>query len=272
MKLRAALYCLLGGLPLTIPALGAGHFIWWWLSGILFAASFVPAALFGPRRISGQFGVIVPVFLIVTALCTWSEALIFVPGYGQRATGDLSGSALMYLIAAVVLALLASLLKLSKPGEPALPHRSSVSAVFLILLLGFAYLIYYLIFGSITYQFFTKGYYPEATQAVARLGLWFWGIQLARGVLMTLAVVPIIYTLRMKRWHAAIAVGSIIWICGGAGPLLLPNAFMGTTQRLIHTVEIFTQNFPLGVTAVLLLRSKSLPHEALPPAASAFTA
>jgi hypothetical protein len=69
----------------------------------------------------------------------------------------------------------------------------------------------------------------------------------------------------MKRWQAAIAVGSIIWICGGAGPLLLPNAFMGTTQRLIHTVEIFTQNFPLGATAVLLLRPKSLPPAVNPP-------
>src|SRR5260370_11735723 len=166
MSLRVALYCVLGGLPLTIPALGAGHFIWWWLSGILFAASSVPAALFGPRRISGQFGVIVPVFLIVTALCTWSEALIFVPGYGQRATGDLSGSALMYLIAAVVLALLASLLKLSKPGEPALPHRSFVSAVFLILLSGFAYLISYPLFASIPSQSFTTSSSPQAPHPV----------------------------------------------------------------------------------------------------------
>jgi hypothetical protein len=266
MKLRVALYCLLGGLPLAIAALGAGHFVWWWLSGILFAASLVPVALFGPRKAAGQFGAIIPVFFIVTALCTWSEALIFVPGHSQRAIRDLSGSIFMYSIAAVVLALLASLLKLSKPGEPAISYRPSVSTVFLILLSGLAYVIYYLIFGAITYQFFTKAYYPEATQVVARLGLWFWGIQVARGVLMTLAVVPIIYTLRMKRWHAAIAVGSIIWICGGPALLLAPNDFMGATLRLIDTVEIFTQNFPLGVTAVLLLRPKPVPLAANPPA------
>ena len=269
MKLRVILYCLLGGLPFTIAAAGAGHFIWWWFSGVLFAASFVPVALFGPRKAAGQFGVIFPVFLIVTALCTWSEALIFVPGYSQRAIRDLSGALFIYLIASAVLTLLASLLKLSKPGEPAPPHRSSISAVFLILLSGFAYVFYYLIFGSITYQFFTKGYYPEATQIVAHLGVWnFWGIELARGVLMTLAVVPIIYTLRMKRWHAAIAVGSILWICGGLALLLVPNEMMGARQRLIHTVEIFTQNFPLGVTALLLLRPKPVPATANPPATS----
>jgi hypothetical protein len=269
MKLRVVLYCLLGGLPFTIAALGAGHFVWWWLSGILFAASFVPVALFGPRRAFGQFAAIVPVLLIVTALCLWSEALIFIPGYSQHANRDLRGSVIMYLILAAVLALLSALLKLSKPGDPAPRHRTLVSAAFLILLSGFAYLLYYFVFGAITYQFFTKGYFPEAPQVVARLGLWFWGIQLARGVLMTLAVVPIIYTLRMKRWHAAVAVGSIIWICGGAGPLLVPNGLMGTTQRFIHIVEIFTQNFSLGVTAVLLLRPKPLPLAAQPPSASA---
>jgi hypothetical protein len=31
---------------------------------------------------------------------------------------------------------------------------------------------------------------------------------------------------------------------------------MGTTQRMIHIVEIFTQNAALGVTAGLLLRPK----------------
>ncbi|HEY6269804.1 MAG TPA: hypothetical protein VIX11_16005 [Candidatus Acidoferrum sp.] len=269
MKSRVVLYCLLGGFPLAIITLAAGHFVWWWLSGILFAASLVPVALFGPRKAAGQFGVILPVFLIVTALCTWSEALIFVPGYSQHAIRDLSGSAFMYLIITMVLALLAWLLKLSKPGGPALTRRSPISAVFLILLSGFAYVVYYLIFGSITYQFFTKGYYPGATQLVERLGVWlFWSIELARGVLMTLAVVPIIYTLRMKRWHAAIAVGSIIWICGGPGLLIVPNEFMRTAQRIIHTVEIFTQNFPLGVTAVLLLRPKPLPHATNSPSAS----
>jgi hypothetical protein len=268
MKLRVALYCLLGGAPLTIAALGAGHFPWWWLSGILFASSFVPVALFGPRKISGQIGVIFPVLLIVTVLCTWSEALIFVPGYGQRANRELFGSVVMFLILAAVLALLATSLKLSKPGEAGPQHRTPISAAFMILLSGFAYLVYYLIFGAITYQFFTKGYYPEATQVVERLGLWFWVIQLARGVLMTLAVLPIIYTLRMKRWHAALAVGSIIWICGGAGPLLVPNVLMGTTQRFIHIVEIFTQNFSLGVTVVLLLRPKSLPLAVTSPAVS----
>ena len=46
MKPRVALYWLLGGLPLSVGALGTGHFGWWWLSGILLAMSFVPVARF----------------------------------------------------------------------------------------------------------------------------------------------------------------------------------------------------------------------------------
>lgn len=259
MKWRVALYCLLGGLPLTIAALGAGHFAAWWISGILFAASFVPVALFGPRTALGQFAVIAPALLIVTALCTWSEALIFVtdPGFKQHATSLLLGSAFMYTILAAILALLGWLLKLFTSSQLIVPHRSLAVAPVMILLSGLAYLLYYLVFGAITYQFFTKGYLPEAEHIARQLGLWFWGIQLARGVLMTLAVVPVIYTLRMKRWHGAIVVGLLIWIIGGLAPLVVPNPLMGGTQRFIHIVEIFTQNFSLGVTAVLLLRSRS---------------
>ncbi|HKE34907.1 MAG TPA: hypothetical protein VKB66_06880 [Candidatus Acidoferrum sp.] len=240
-----------------MAALGAGHFPWWWLSGILMAVAFVPVALFGPRTALGQFALIAPVLLIVTVVCTLSEVVVFFPQYTQRALQDFRGGVIMYGILAVVLALLAWLLKLSRPTDLPVPHRSFSRAALMTALSGLTYVLYYLVFGGITYQFFTKSYYPDGPQLVARLGLWFWGIELARGILMTLAVVPVIHTLRMKRWHTAIVVGLLIWILGGLAPLVAPNELMGPTQRLIHTVEIFTQNFPLGVTAVLLLRPRS---------------
>jgi len=261
MKWRVVLYCLLGGLPLTVSAVGVGHFAWWWLSGILIAGSFVPVALFGPRKGLGQFGVIAPVLLFVTVLCLWSEALIFVPDsqFSQHAGSILLSSIVMYTIVAGVLAILSRLLKLSKPLDLSVPHRSIPGAALMVLLSGLAYTLYYLIFGSITYQFFTKGYFPQAEQVVARLGGWFWAIEIARGVLMALAALPVIQTLRMKRWQTAIAVGLLIWIVGGLAPLVVPNELMGLRQRMIHVVEIFTQNFTFGVTAALLLRPRSTP-------------
>jgi len=256
--LRVALYCLLGGLSLTPAALGNGGFAWWCLAGIVLSASFVPVALFGPRRAITQFGVVTPVLLVVTVLCLWSEALIFVqaPEVQQHAVRDLVGASVIYLILATVLAILAVLLKLPRVEGAKVELRSAGKVALLVVVCGIAYVLYYLIFGSTTYQFFTKGYYPDAPQIAARLGIWFWLIQIGRGVLMTLAALPLIYTLRMSRVQAAIAVGLIMWVAGGAAPLLLPNPLMVPAQRLIHTIEILTQNVSLGITMVLLLRAK----------------
>ncbi len=268
--LRIALYCLLGGLPLLIVAMGQGGAAWCWLAGIVLAAAFVPVALFGPRRPLAQFGVIAPTLMMITVLCLWSEAFIFVPipEIQQHAVRNLVAPAIMYLIMAIMLAALATILKMPREDGPVVELRSTAKLVPLILLAGASYVLYYLVFGAITYQFFTKGYYPEAVQQVAKLGLWFWAIQLARGVLMTLGVLSIIRTLRMSRVQAAIAVGIIVWVAGGLAPLLIPNPFMGATQRFIHVIEIFTQNAALGFTAVMLLRPKQAKSAAGAPAAA----
>src|SRR5687768_2118018 len=181
VKLRVLLYCLLGGLPLTIAALGAGRFAWWWLSGILLAASFVPIALYGPRGVLRQLGVIAPVLLVVAVLCTWSEALIFLPGASRDPIRDLVGALVLYLPAAMALAVLAPALRLTRPSSLSVPRRPLAATVLMLAACGVAYAVYYLIFGAITYQFFTKGYYPEAMDVTQRLGLWLWVIQIGRG-------------------------------------------------------------------------------------------
>jgi len=255
--LQIALFCLLGGLSITWTAMGAGGFAWWWLSGILMAAAFVPLAVFGPRTLWGQLGSTFPVFMIVTVLCLWSEALVFVPSFNQHALQNLAGAALVYGVLAVVLAALAILLKLPREQGSSAPLRPPLQLIIFILVCGLAYAFYYLLFGAITYQFFTKIYYPDAAAQVGRLGPWFWPMQIARGILMTVAVLPMIRALRMGRLQTALAAGIVLWVAGGLAPLVLPNTLMGPTQRFIHTIEIFTQNFSLGVTAGLLLRKKS---------------
>jgi len=269
MKLQIVLYCVLGGLPMAIVAAGAGHFAWWWLSGMVLAAALVPVALFSPGGVLRQFGVIAPVLAIVSVLCTWSEAILFFPSMRQHAGRDLASGLLMHLIIAAALAGLAPALKLAKPTERAVEHRTTPRALALIVVCGIAYTLFYLVFGAITYQFFTKAYYPGADQIARNLGLWFWLIQISRGILMTVAVLPAIYTLRLNRWQTAIATGMILWVAGGLAPLLVPNELMGTTQRMIHMVEILTQNAPLGIVAGLLLRPKSRATVALPKTATA---
>jgi hypothetical protein len=255
MKLRVVLYCLLAGFPLTLASIGAGHFAWWWLEGIVLGAAFAPIAMFGPRSILGQFAVVWPTLAIVGGLCTWSEAYLFLPGATHPS--DLKQILFFWTVATVGYAVFPRLLKLSHPSEIIPEHRSLAGSTGMVALSGVAYVIFYLIFGSITYFFFTRKYYPEGVHQAQQLGIWLWVIQFSRGVLMTLAVVPAIYTLKMKRWQVAVTMGIVIWVAGGLAPLIVPNAAMGAAQRMIHIVEIFTQNASLGVVAGLLLRPRA---------------
>jgi hypothetical protein len=259
VRLRVALYCLLGGVVLLVPALKVGHLLWWYLSGVILAASFVPVALFGPGTVRGQFGIISPILAIVTVLTTWSEAWVFVksPLIHEHPIRNLVSEIAFYLVVAMVLAVLPRALKLTGDSLSAVPRRSWAQTAGILVICAAAYMLYYLVTGAITYQWFTKVYYPEAAALVGRLGLWFWGLQIARGWLMTLAVVPLVYRLRMRRLETAICAGMLIWVGGGLAPLIVPNELMGSTQRFIHILEIFTQNFTLGLTAGLLLRPKS---------------
>jgi hypothetical protein len=257
MNLRVGLYCLLGGLCFTISALGTGHFWLWWLCGIITVASFVPVARFGPGHILAQYGAVAMALVVVGLVCTLSEGVLFYPAMKAQLAVDLIGGTVSYLLIAAILVTLVKMLKLTEPQAPAVEHRRLGMAIPLVLAAGASYVLYYQIFGSITFQLSTKQYYPHAVEQVAALGLWFWAYQWARGTLMTLAVLPIIYTLRLPRWQAALAVGLLVWIVGGGAALLVPNAMMVPAQRYAHIVEIMTQNVSLGVTAVLLLRPRA---------------
>jgi hypothetical protein len=254
--LRVGLYCVLGGLPLTISAAGAGHFGWWWLSGIVLAGAFVPVALFGPRSFLAQWGVAFLPLWVAGSVGTMWEAAIFLPGQKQLVGRDVAGAFVLYLIFTFILAVLAKILQLTRSAESTPELRPAGIVAALVVVSGIAYVVYYLIFGGIAYTFFTKQYYPGVQAVAESLGLRLWLIEIARGVLMTLAVLPAIYTLRMPRWAAAVSIGILLWIAGGGAQLLVPNLLMVPAQRYIHIIEILTQNALLGITAVVLLRKK----------------
>lgn len=255
---KAGLFCVLGGLCFTVPAMGTGNFGWWWLSGVLTAAAFFPVLRFGPRNLFVQFGCISLSLIVVGLICTMSEGVLFYPEMKSKLAQSVIGGSILYLLAALLLVAMARVLKLASTSVVEVEHRSMPVSILMVLLSGLSYLVYYFVFGAITFVFFTKQYYPHAAEQVAALGNWFWGYQLARGVLMTLAVLPLIYTLRLRRWHAAVVVGLLVWIVGGAAPLVVPSPLMVPAQRYMHIVEIMTQNVSLGITAVLLLRRKAL--------------
>jgi hypothetical protein len=125
MRARVVVYCALGGAPLPLGAIGAGHWTNWWLAGIVLALAFVSVALFGPGSGTGQFGAVAVALLIIFALCTWSEGLLFLPTSEVRRHPFrvLIGSCAMCLIVAGVLALLAKLLNLTREPPAETGHR-----------------------------------------------------------------------------------------------------------------------------------------------------
>ena len=251
------MFCLLGGFCFTLSAMGAGHFWWWWLDGILIAAALSPIVLCGPRNAWAQFGTMGAVLVVVGLVCTLSEGVLFFPETRKMSWQALIGGAVSYVVTAAVLAVLARMLKLNSLSASMVEHRSPALGIPMVLLSGLSYVLYYLVFGAIAFQFFTRQYYPHAAEQVGALGYWFWAYQWGRGLLMTLAVLPVIYALRLPRWKAALAVGIMIWIVGGGGPLVVPSTLMVPAQRYMHIVEIMPQNVSLGLTAVWLLRPKT---------------
>lgn len=254
LKLRIALFCLLGGLPLALIAPTHAAIPQSWLAGILLSACFVPVALYGPRTILSQFAVIGTAVLFVTSFCTWTEAMFFMPsafkGHPWRA---LIGGSIVYLVIALILAVLARVFNLRQDAPREAVSKSGAIVLAMILAAGVSYAIYYFVFGAITFQFFTYKYYPDAARQASSWGVWFWVLQVGRGVLMTLSILPVIFTLRLSRIKLAIVAGMIVWIAGGAAPLLMPIDFMTPMQKFIHVIEILTQNFSLGISAVYLL-------------------
>lgn len=254
MKARIAVFCVVSAFFFTIPAAGAGHLGWWWLGGLITAAALVPVVRFGPRSFAGQFGAVALVLVVVGLVCTLSEAWVFTPSMKPQIPYLATGGTAMYLITAALVVGLARVLKLNDGREMAVSRYSAGMTAVYVLLAGASYVVYYYIFGALTFRFFTHQYYPHAIAEVAAMGAGFYGYQWARGILMVLAVLPVIYTLRMGRWQAAVTVGILVWVVGGLAPLLAPNTLMVAAQRYIHIVEIMTQNVALGMTAVWILR------------------
>jgi hypothetical protein len=259
-KLRIALFCLIAGLPLALIAPVRSAMLQSWIAGILLAACFVPVAVYGPKSFFGKFAVIGTAVLFVTSFCTWTEAILFMPeAFKGHPWQALIGGSIVYLVLAVLMAALARLLRLDQDAARETCALPAIKIPVIIVVAGISYALYYFVFGAITFQFFTYKYYPDAARLASSWGAWFWVLQTGRGILMTLAILPLLFTTRLSRAKLAIAAGMIVWVAGGLAPLLLPLEFMTPMQKFLHVIEIFTQNFSLGVSAAYLLTRPSVP-------------
>ena len=263
MAIKVAIAVLLAGCVLTISGAGTGSYAGWFLSGTVYAAAFVPFLLTGPITFGKRFLGIWCAMAVAASFCTWTEYVIFVHASQKERTTALVGAQVLFAIFSAVLAALAVWLKVGSKNLSAgraIPARRVVAAI---AGGGLIYLAVYYVFGGLVFQFLTKPYYSSggrlggAVETVAALGWWFPLIQIGRGMLMTMAILPVLLGTRLPRMQRALYGGLLLWGIGGLAPLIAPVADMPRILREMHIFEIFTQNFPLGflVTLVLVQRS-----------------
>ncbi len=274
MTARIFAYCVVCGLVVSLAGLKQGHaaVAWGWLDGIVLAAAFVPVVRWCGAQGWKLFGILWPAVTLVGAFLTWTEALIFVSSSRREQAVSLIGGMVLYTLLALALAFLANPFRLPQSlDEPRPTPRSFPGLALGLAAGGLVYLVLYFVFGGIFYQLFTRPYYEnpalplhEGTKVAARLGLWFPLIQVGRGMLMSVSVVPVARNFRRSRGMLALTLGSVLWIVGGLAPLLMPNPFMPPRLRLYHIFEILFQNAGLGLALGYLLRprstGKSIPH------------
>lgn len=116
-----------------------------------------------------------------------------------------------------------------------------------------SYLFFYYFFGAINYLLVTGPYYeshPElAVPAAATV------IKLAsfRSLLIVLSILPLIISLHLPKRKLALLCGFLLFLVGGAVPLLSQTSAMPPVLLLASAVEIFFQNLLTGMVAALLL-------------------
>lgn len=146
------------------------------------------------------------------------------------------------------------------PKKKALVKRSPLSWAARFLASAASYLFFYYFFGAINYLLVTGPYYeahPElAVPAAATV------IKLAsfRSLLIVLSLLPLITSLHLPKRKGALLCGFLLFLVGGAVPLLTQTSALPPVLLVASAGEIFFQNFLTGVVAALLLRRPAAPE------------
>ena len=72
-------------------------------------------------------------------------------------------------------------------------------------------------------------------------------LQIVRGALFVAFLIPLLRSMRVARWQAALATGVMIPLVHGVAALVVPNPFMPDYVRHAHMIEIGWSNFVLGL-------------------------
>lgn len=77
-------------------------------------------------------------------------------------------------------------------------------------------------------------------------------LEFARGFLYVIALLPIIATLRVARWHLFLALASLLYVAGAVVPFLVAGA-LPVQLKIVHGLEILADCLVYGAALVYLL-------------------
>lgn len=239
------------------------HVGWQVLGGFLVALVLVPVVLRAPWRDLTLFGLLAGIIFYVGYLSNFIEAAIFIPSIrAELPLGVVEG----LLASLATAALLVAVIERDAFGEGprGASHRLSWRGWTLRLAACAAiYLAAYFMVGAIMYQAFMAPFYDNPTLGLVvpdSMGLVF-PIQFTRGLLFTIAMLPLALGLRVERFSLALILAAMLFVIGGLAPLLVPNPHMPAELRFYHSLEILLQNGSLGIAIALLLAPRREPAE-----------
>jgi hypothetical protein len=181
------------------------------------------------------------------------EGRFFAP---ELAGNSIQGSIIIQLMAAIVTGWLITTLFAPKQTAvtASVPQRSFLSWTWRFLISSFSYLVFYFIFGAINYTLVTKPYYETNVSGltVPPAGTVLM-VELLRGPLIVLSVLPFLLSQRMNKKRAVILTGLVIFSIGGLVPLTMRVDTLPLILLAASAVEIFFQNFSTGAVTELLL-------------------
>jgi hypothetical protein len=221
----------------------------------------VVLAAFAPRLAVPtveRVGVLFLAILLLNRLLAVIEAVFFTTYFDRGLASTVLVSIVVSLAIAATAARLFSPRQVTTTVSTALGQlggkRSAPSWSWRILLTGLLYLPTYFVFGQLVYPF-VRTYYEDPSLG---LGLHVPGaeqiilLEIARGLLFTLALVPIAALLRGAWWQGALALGIFIAALTGWEPLAF-QPLWPVALRVAHGLEITGDSLVQGFTLVWLL-------------------
>jgi hypothetical protein len=228
------------------------------LSGVLLALILAPFA----RRVSiplvERIAVLFTTIVVLNQLLSVIEGYFFTTYFTRGLPSTLVNSALLALGLAVMIAVLFLPRQVETNLGAALrqwrDQRSDFSWIWRIGLAGVLYLPTYFFFGLLAIPFVQR-YYEDPSLG---MGLRVPGVEtillleIARGLMFVLALVPLVALLRGSRWLVGLWLGLIIAALGGWEPLLL-KFMWPPIMRLAHGLEITGDSLVQGLTIAWLV-------------------